>query len=55
MKKQMAYADGRKVAFVVLAGEEEMITGILTVKNMISGGQQKVNMDDLASFLQKQI
>jgi histidyl-tRNA synthetase len=55
MKKQMAYADGRKVAFVVLTGEEEMITGVLTVKNMLSGGQQKVNIDELVSFLQKQI
>jgi histidyl-tRNA synthetase len=52
MKKQMAYANSRKVAFVVLTGEEEMLSGILTVKNMLSGDQQKVNSDELLAFLQ---
>ena len=52
MKKQMAYANSRKVAFVVLTGEEEMLSGILTVKNMLSGDQQKVNSEELLAFLQ---
>lgn len=54
MKKQMAYADSRKIAFVVLTGEEEMLTGKLTIKNMLNGDQQKVNPDELIAFLQKQ-
>ena len=54
MKKQMTYADSRKVTFVVLTGAEEMRTGKLTVKHMLSGEQQKVNAEELISFLQKQ-
>lgn len=53
MKKQMTYADSRKVSFVVLTGEEEMLTGNLTLKNMVSGEQQKVNVEELVAFLGK--
>ena len=53
MKKQMAYADTRKIAFVVLIGEEEMLTGKLTIKNMINGDQQKMNLDELIAFLKQ--
>jgi len=54
MKKQLAYADSQNIAFVALTGEEEMLSGKLTLKNMLSGDQQKVNSDELIAFLQKQ-
>jgi histidyl-tRNA synthetase len=47
MKKQMAYADSRKIAFVVLTGEEEMQTGKLTLKDMISGEQSKLTIEEI--------
>jgi histidyl-tRNA synthetase len=50
MKKQMAYADAKKIAFVVLVGETEMNTGMLTLKNMSTGEQQKVSCEDLVVF-----
>jgi len=53
MKKQMAYADSRKIAFVVLTGEEEMLTGELTFKDMLSGEQFKLNEDEIISRLLK--
>ncbi len=47
MKKQMAYADAKKIPYVVLVGSEEMNTGILTIKNMISGEQSKLPFEQL--------
>jgi histidyl-tRNA synthetase len=51
MKKQMAYADSKKVTFVLMAGEDEMKNNEVTVKNMISGNQEKIKVGDLADFL----
>ncbi len=51
LKKQMAYADARKVQYVVLAGENEIREGQLTVKNMASGEQVKVAPDELVKLV----
>ncbi|MFZ4705856.1 MAG: histidine--tRNA ligase [Bacteroidales bacterium] len=51
MKKQMAYADSRKIAFVVLTGEEEMLTGKLTFKDMVSGEQSKLTEEEIIARL----
>jgi histidyl-tRNA synthetase len=51
MKKQMAYADSRKIAYVVLTGEEEMLTGKLTFKDMLSGEQFKLDEDEIIARL----
>ncbi len=51
MVKQMKYADAKKIAFVALVGSEEMNSGIITVKNMNTGEQMKVIMDDLLHLL----
>ena len=37
MKKQMSYANAKNIPFVVLAGENEMAAGKVTLKNMESG------------------
>jgi histidyl-tRNA synthetase len=50
MKKQMAYADSKKVTFVLLAGEDEMKNNEVTVKNMLTGSQEKIKVEKLASF-----
>jgi histidyl-tRNA synthetase len=47
MKKQMSYADAKKIPFVVLVGSEEMKTGALTLKNMETGDQEKISIDKL--------
>ena len=46
MKKQMSYADGKKIPYVVLIGDEEMTTGLLTLKVMQSGEQFKLSIDE---------
>ena len=47
MKKQMNYADKKGIPYVVLVGEDEMNSGLLTVKNMNDGTQENVTLVDL--------
>ncbi len=47
LKKQMKYADQKQIPFVVLAGEKEITDNLLTVKDMKSGEQYSLNVDDL--------
>ena len=47
MKKQMSYANAKLIPFVALAGENEMKEGKLTLKNMNTGEQQLVGIDEL--------
>jgi len=49
MKKQMNHANKRKIPFVVLVGEEEIKSNSFTLKNMISGAQNKVSLNELIS------
>ncbi|MGR6086852.1 MAG: histidine--tRNA ligase [Arcticibacter sp.] len=52
MKKQMGYADDKQIAFVVLAGSEEIASGILTLRNMVSGEQQKLSIEEIIKQVQ---
>lgn len=47
MKKQMAYADKKGIPFVALVGESEMQTGVVSLKNMTTGEQSNVSMEEL--------
>jgi len=47
LKKQLTYANNKNIPFVVLVGEAELADGILTVKDMITGEQQKLSADEL--------
>ncbi|WP_445957647.1 histidine--tRNA ligase [Yeosuana sp.] len=51
MKKQMNHANKRGIPFVVLVGEQEMNSNTYTLKNMISGTQEKLNLDALIYHL----
>ena len=51
MKKQMSYADDKKIPFVALIGSEEMKTGEITIKNMSTGEQSKLTMNELLHLL----
>ena len=51
MKKQMTYANNKGVQFVVMIGEDEMESGILSVKNMDSGEQSNLKITDLINEL----
>jgi len=51
MKKQMNYANKKGIPYVVLVGEDEMNSGLLTVKNMNDGTQSNVSVVDLIKQL----
>ena len=51
MKKQMSYANAKQILFVALAGENEMAEGKLTLKNMLSGEQQLVTIEELINIV----
>ena len=53
MKKQMSYADSKKIPFVVLIGKDEMQSGSLTIKDMATGQQEKLTLNDIISKLSK--
>ena len=53
MKKQMSYANAKQIPFVVLAGENEMAAGKVTLKNMESGEQTLVSAEELIAIVKK--
>lgn len=46
MKRQMQYADRRHIPYVALCGETERTTNTLTLKNMATGEQQTITLDE---------
>jgi hypothetical protein len=53
MKKQMGYANAKHIPFVVLAGENEMNEGKLTLKDMRTGEQTLVTIEELTTTVLK--
>ncbi|MDR0743635.1 MAG: histidine--tRNA ligase [Tannerella sp.] len=51
MKKQMSYADAKKIPFVALVGENEISENKINLKNMASGEQQFVTTEELITRL----
>jgi len=47
MKKQMSYANAKLIPYVVLAGENEINAGKLTLKNMETGEQSLLSTEEL--------
>jgi histidyl-tRNA synthetase len=52
MKKQMSYANAKQIPFVVLAGDNEMAAGKVTLKNMETGEQQLLSTEELINAIQ---
>jgi histidyl-tRNA synthetase len=50
MKKQMSYADDKKIPFVAIVGENEMTQNKITLKNMLTGEQKLVSPEELISM-----
>ena len=47
MKNQMGYADTKKIPFVAIVGETEMAEGKINLKNMITGEQSLLSLEEL--------
>lgn len=51
IKKQMNYANQKNVRYVALVGEDEIKNGVITLKNMKTGGQEQITLDELIEKL----
>lgn len=51
IKKQMSYANSTGIAYVALVGEDELKSGLLTVKNMLTGEQVSLSEEALGDLL----
>ena len=51
MKKQMGYADSKQIPFVAIVGGNEMETNTVMLKNMATGEQKQVTLDELCTIL----
>lgn len=51
LKKQMGYANAKDIPFVILIGDEEMETGLLSLKEMQTGQQEKVSLESMINRL----
>ena len=47
MKKQMGYADAKKIPFVAIVWENEMAENKINLKNMLTGEQTLVTIEEL--------
>ena len=47
MKKQMTYADNKKIPFVAIVGETELAEGKIMLKNMATGEQDKLTIAEI--------
>ncbi|MBQ1737041.1 MAG: histidine--tRNA ligase, partial [Muribaculaceae bacterium] len=53
MKKQMNYANDRKIPFVAIVGADEVNNGTIALKNMATGEQQTLTVDQVIEHLAK--
>jgi histidyl-tRNA synthetase len=51
LKKQMNYANSKNIPYVILIGSDEIESASLTFKNMKSGDQQRLTIDQVITFL----
>jgi len=51
MAKQMTWANNKKIPFVAIVGENELLQGKINLKNMVTGEQELVNVEELIKIL----
>jgi histidyl-tRNA synthetase len=51
LKKQMKYANARQAPYVILIGAEEMQSGQLALKDMATGGQENLALEEIVRRL----
>ncbi len=53
MKKQMNYADKKNIPYVALVGKNEMENNVLSVKDMKTGEQKEMSLEELIRLLEQ--
>ena len=49
--KQMNYANAKSIPYVIMAGENERTQGVYTLKNMQTGDQKAITIDDIVEII----
>jgi histidyl-tRNA synthetase len=55
LKKQLSYADSRKIPYIIIAGEDEIRNNELTLKVMSTGEQKKIPLGDLDNSVMSEL
>jgi histidyl-tRNA synthetase len=55
LKKQMSYADSKKIPYIIIAGEDEIKNNSITIKIMSSGEQMKIGLKEIDEFVREVI
>jgi len=55
LKKQLSYADSKKIPFIIIAGDDEISKNSVTIKIMSSGEQKIMPLEKLSSFVNEEI
>lgn len=53
IKKQMQYANDKRIPFVAIIGDEEMKSNSVTIKDMNSGEQKLVSIEEIIDFFDR--
>jgi histidyl-tRNA synthetase len=53
LKKQLDYANNKNIPFTIIIGSEEIESGLLTIKNMQTGVQEKRSVDEIIEVIGK--
>jgi histidyl-tRNA synthetase len=51
MKKQFGYADNKKIPYTIIIGADEAASGTYQLKNMVTGEQGKMTVEDIIQKL----
>lgn len=51
LKKQMSYANDKSISYVILIGQDEMQSGLLTLRDMRTGEQRKLSIEQIVATL----
>ena len=52
MKKQMGYADSKQIPYVAIVGGDEMANNTVMLKDMLTGEQKQVTLEELCNTIQ---
>lgn len=55
LKKQLSYADSRKIPYIIIAGDEEIRNNWIILKIMSTGDQKKIPLKDLEEFVRTEL
>ena len=53
IQKQLDYANKKMIPYVIVIGSEEVKSGLLTIKNMKTGEQEKKSISEIITLINR--